>query len=588
MKPHSVLIVMPQFPPGADPVARYAWQLARLLRNRHDYRVAVAAPAGRGGRPGRYEGPAGIPVHLLGAPGSRPARHWGRHLRGIAEAEDVDLVDVHATARLLAAAARACRGGPALVWTCHDGAPTEAPRAPGRAGDDRRRAGFGRAAARAHEIVCLADSTAHLPGGLAATATAIGRPEDRSAMPGARSAELCDRTVEVFERAADPARRARTVAVVAPYYAPHIGGVEHYAHRVAHAVAADPGMRAAVITASTTSRRTSVALEDGVPVVRLGTWTSRYVNTPVNPLWPFQLRRWLRRLHVDVVHAHAPVPGLGELAVLASGKRPTVLTYHAGTMVKGDRLRDRLLGCYERYALPRVFDRARALVAVSPASLASGRPGAVEISPGVDVEQFTPGPKPSTRPPTIVYVGRLDRASPWKGIDVLLHAFALLAPQAPEATLRLIGGGDAAADHAALAEHLGITNRVEFTGPLTGPALVTEMRNAAVLVLPSLTAAESFGMVLVEAMACATPVIGSDAGGIPYVIQHDVTGLIVPRADPKALAAACTRVLHDGDLADRLGTTGRQHAEQRFAWPALTDRYLDLFRSLPLTTPTGA
>ncbi|MFI8106667.1 glycosyltransferase family 4 protein [Streptomyces sp. NPDC086023] len=395
-----------------------------------------------------------------------------------------------------------------------------------------------------------------------------------------------DRTVEVFERAADPGRRARTVAVVAPNFPPRRGGVEHYAHRVAQAVAADPGMRAAVITASTTSRRTSVALEDGVPVVRLGTWV-RHLNTPVNPLWPFQLRRWLRRLHVDVVHAHAPAPGLGDLGIVCSGPRPAVLTYHAGSMLQGHKDVDLLVHAYERYALPRVFDRADVLVASSPVSLASGRPGAVEISPGVDVEQFTPGPKPSTRPPTIVYVGRLDRASPWKGIDVLLHAFALLAPQAPEATLRLIGGGDAAADHAALAEHLGITDRVEFTGCVPGDVLRDAMRNAAVLVLPSLTAAESFGMVLVEAMACATPVIGSDAGGIPYVIQHDVTGLIVPRADPKALAAACTRVLHDGDLADRLGTTGRQHAEQRFAWPALTDRYLDLFRSLPLTTPTG-
>ncbi|MFF5939048.1 glycosyltransferase, partial [Streptomyces sp. NPDC012508] len=112
------------------------------------------------------------------------------------------------------------------------------------------------------------------------------------------------------------------------------------------------------------------------------------------------------------------------------------------------------------------------------------------------------------------------------------------------------------------------------------------MRNAAVLVLPSLTAAESFGMVLVEAMACATPVVGSDAGGIPYVIADKITGLIVPHGNPKALATACERVLRDGELADRLGAAGRQRAVERYAWPALTDRYLDLFRTLP-PTPTG-
>ncbi|MDT9692817.1 glycosyltransferase [Streptomyces sp. P9(2023)] len=581
MNPRSVLIVAPRFPPDDNgPATRHVWHLARLLNSRHDYRVVVAAASQRGTKPRRHERHDGMPVYRLAAPGTPPALRWGHDLRRIIETEQVDLVDAHASAPLLAAAAaRACRDLP-LVLTCHDSRPPRGPRIPAW------QTILAPAASQAREIVCVSDATAHLPGVLAARATAIGHRTFEDALGEPSWEDLCDRTVEVFDRAADPGRRARTVAIIAPYYAPHIGGVEHYAHRVAQAVAADPGMRAAVITASTTGWRTSVGVEDGVPVVRLGTWTSRYVNTPVSPLWPFQLRRWLRRLHVDVVHAHAPVPGLGELAVAVSGKRPAVMTYHAGTMVKGDRFRDRLLGCYERNALPRVFARTRALVAVSPASLASGRPGALEITPGVDVERFTPGPKASTRPRTILFVGRLDRASPWKGVDVLLRAFAVLAPELPEARLRLVGGGDAAADHAALAEHLGITDRVEFTGPLTGSPLIAEMRNAAVLVLPSLTAAESFGMVLVEAMACATPVVGSDAGGIPYVITDHVTGLIVPRSDPHALAAACTRVLRDGDLADRLGAAGRQRAVQRYAWPALTDRYLDLFRSLH-PTPTG-
>ncbi|MGW2206304.1 glycosyltransferase [Streptomyces sp. NPDC001774] len=583
MNSRSVLIVAPHLPPDdTGPMAQHVWRLARLLHSRHDHRVVVVAPSVRGTKGRRREGREGMTVYRLAAPGTPLALRWGNDLRRIVERERVDLVDVHVPAPLLAAAAARACGDLPLVLTCHTGRPARRPRVPVSRPVPApvSRPVPAPVASRAREIVCVSDSTADLPGVLAARATAIGRRTPDGAPGEPRWDELVDRTVAVFDRAADPGRRARTVAVVAPYYAPHIGGVELYAHHVAHAVAADPGMRAAVITASTTGRRTSVSVEDGVPVVRLGTWTSRYVNTPVNPLWPLQLRRWLRRLRVDVVHAHAPVPGLGELAVAVSGKRPAVMTYHAGTMVKGDRLRDRLLGCYERYALPRVFARTRALVAVSPASLASGRPGALEITPGVDVERFTPGPKASTRPRTLVYVGRLDRTSPWKGVDVLLRAFATLADELPEARLRLVGGGDAAADHAALAEDLGITDRVEFTGPLTGASLVAEMRNAAVLVLPSLTAAESFGMVLVEAMACATPVVGSDAGGIPYVITDEHTGLVVPRGDPQALAKACARVLNDGDLADRLGANGRRRAVEHYAWPALTDRYLDLFRSL--------
>ncbi|MFF4343624.1 glycosyltransferase family 4 protein [Kitasatospora sp. NPDC001540] len=372
---------------------------------------------------------------------------------------------------------------------------------------------------------------------------------------------------------------ARTVAVVAPYYPPRIGGVEHYASRVARAVAADPAFRAVVIT-SGAGLRTTVTEEDGVRVVRLGTWL-KLSNTPLSPLWPLQLRRWLRRTGAQVVNAHAPVPGLGDLAVLLAGRRPAVLTYHAGSMRKGgpgSGLADRLIGAYERHVLPRVFARARTLVAVSPVSLAEGRPHAVRITPGVDPERFTPGAPPSARPRTVLYVGRMDRSSAWKGVDVLLRAFAdLPADPGDPVRLRLVGGGDALPDHLALAADLGVADRVEATGELTGDRLVEAVRTAAVVVLPSRTEAESFGMALVEAMACGTPVVGSAVGGIPYLVEDGACGLLVPPGDPVALAAAVRRVLADGALADRLGAEGRRRAERDYAWPALTARYLELF-----------
>ena len=99
-------------------------------------------------------------------------------------------------------------------------------------------------------------------------------------------------------------------------------------------------------------------------------------------------------------------------------------------------------------------------------------------------------------------------------------------------------------------------------------------------VLPSRSAAESFGMALIEAMSCGTPVIGSDIGGIPYVITHDITGLLLPPGDAEALADACRLVLTDGVLADRLGDAGRRHVAERYAWAPLMERYLGIFRSL--------
>lgn len=371
----------------------------------------------------------------------------------------------------------------------------------------------------------------------------------------------------------------RTVAFVSAYYPPKIGGVENYVARVARAVAEEPDLEPVVIT-SQPGWRTSVGTEDGVRVIRLGAWL-RLSNSPISPLWPFQIRRWLRKTGAQIVNAHAPVPGMADTALSVAGKRRTVLTYHAGTMHKGDgsKRADWIIDRYEKHVLPRVLRSADVAVPVGPSSLAAARPDAILITPGVDLERFVPGPAPSQRPRDLVYVGRIDRTSAWKGIDVLLRAMTLLA-DLPDVRLRLIGSGDALPDYLRQAQELGIAERVEATGALRGDGLVDAIGQAAVMVLPSTTHAECAGTVLMEGMACGTPVVASDVGSLAYVVQDGEAGLIVPPGDAEALAAACRRLLEDRELADRMGKAGRARAENQFAWPLLAQKYIDLFREL--------
>lgn len=374
----------------------------------------------------------------------------------------------------------------------------------------------------------------------------------------------------------------RTVAFVTAYYPPKVGGVENYVARLAAAVAAQEDMDAVVLTTRASGLRTVAREQDGVFVVRLGAWL-RVSNTPLSPLWPLQVRRWLRRTGARIVNAHAPVPGLADVAMAVAGpRRRRVLTYHAGTMLKqgpGSGLANRLIAGYERRVLPWILRRADVAVPVGPSSLAARRPDAVLITPGVDVERFVPGPPASTRPRDLVYVGRLDRTSAWKGVDVLIRALAQLT-DLPRTRLRLIGEGDALPGYLELARGLGVAERVEAVGVLRGADLVEAMGRAAAMVLPSVSDAECAGTVLMEGMACATPVVASDVGSLAYVVGDGEAGLIVPPGDAAALAAACRRVLTDGALADRLGAAGRRRAEERFAWPLLTARYLEMFRSL--------
>jgi glycosyltransferase involved in cell wall biosynthesis len=346
--------------------------------------------------------------------------------------------------------------------------------------------------------------------------------------------------------------------------------VEQYAAWVARTLR-DAGHDVTVVTTGR-SRRATTETRDGIRVVRLGTWVT-LSNTPLNPLWWWQVRRLLTRLRVDVVNAHAPVPGLADLAAYTS-PAPVVLTYHAGSLVKGSHPGDPLLRAYERRVLPRVFARAAELVAVSPTALSHATGRAHLVPPGVDCARFSPPADAADRERRVLYVGRVERTSRWKGLPVLLQALVRLRDLAPGVRLEVVGDGDDVEPLQKVAAELGVADLVDWAGRVPHERLPSYYRRAGVTVLPSLTESESFGMALVEAMACGCPVVGSDVGGIPFVVRADVDGVLVAPGDPDALAEALATVLVDPALAARLGTAGREAAVARWDWRQQESRTL--------------
>ncbi len=364
------------------------------------------------------------------------------------------------------------------------------------------------------------------------------------------------------------------VALVTPRFPPEVGGMEEYAGWVARTLR-DAGQLDVTVITTGRSRRTTEESYDGIPVIRLGTWFT-VSNTPVNPLWVLQLRRLLKKLDIDVVNAHAPVPGLADLAAVTSPV-PVVLTYHAGSLVKGGHPVDRLLRAYEGHVLPRVFARCAELVAVSPVSVAHATGRAHLIPPGVDSRLFAPR-SGAVREPRVLYVGRVERTSRWKGLEVLVEALVRLRELVPDVRLEVVGAGDDVPHLQGLAERLRVGDLIEWTGQVDHHVLPHHYQRAAVTVLPSLTEAESFGMTLVEAMAGGCPVVGSDVGGIPFVVRDGVDGLLAQPGDPRTLADALAMVLTDPALAQRLGQAGREAAVSRWDWARQEDSTVELIR----------
>jgi glycosyltransferase involved in cell wall biosynthesis len=415
-----------------------------------------------------------------------------------------------------------------------------------------------------------------------ALASELGAAARERVVTGLSWKTQAERTAAEFEKARRlrRTRGRRTVAVVTPYYPPKIGGVENYARHEAQAVRDAPDLNVIVVASNHEGRRTVAEYVDDVPVIRLGAWF-KLSNTPVSPLWPFLLWRIFAQERVGLINAHSPVPFLADVAIAVARRIPVVMTYHSGRLAKGVPWIDLLLDFYERHVLVRAFRRADAIIAVSPASTAYGLRGTVIIPPGVDTSVFTPGPpaQEDAGHREIVYVGRLDRSSAWKGVDVLLDAFARVAPRLADARLVLVGSGNAERNHKERVAQLGLADRVTFRGALRDTDLVDAYRRAALVVLPSLTEAEAFGMTLLEAMSCGRPVVGSKVGGIPTLVTDGENGLLVSPGDSRALAEAIERVLQTPELATRLGENGRRHA-LAYDWSTQTSRTLDLFRTV--------
>jgi phosphatidyl-myo-inositol alpha-mannosyltransferase len=311
---------------------------------------------------------------------------------------------------------------------------------------------------------------------------------------------------------------------------------------------------------------------DGPPpdagVTPLGRSVPTAANGSVAPLAPdpsAQLRtiRALRDEDFDVLHLHEPMAPGPCLTALLTGGPPKVGTFHAA----GQSAPYRYLG----WGLKRIARRLDHRCAVSPDAVAlaeSGLGGTYELLfNAVEVERFAEGPVHPTTGPTIFFLGRHE---PRKGLDVLLAALADLPSD-----VRVWVGGDGPQTEELQARY-GHDRRIEWLGRISDDERSARMRGCTVYCSPSVRG-ESFGMVLLEAMASGCALVASDLDGHRNVASDGVDALLAPVGDAAALAKALRRVLDDQALRSELVAGGRRRADQ-LSMAHLAERYDQIYR----------
>jgi phosphatidylinositol alpha-mannosyltransferase len=356
------------------------------------------------------------------------------------------------------------------------------------------------------------------------------------------------------------------IGLVTPYVYPLPGGVnDHVGHLYESLRARGHDVR--ILTASHGLQRRSEG-----DVIRIGKGFSVPANgsmgtITISPRYRSQIRSVLDAERFDLLHFHEPFVPFLTLVALRESSSVNVATFHAyAGYAPGYQLGGRILG-------PVAASRLHGRIAVSAAARHFADrylPGDYKVIPnGVDLRRFAhavPLARWQDGRPNILFVGRLE---PRKGLLHLLKAFRMIRKAGADSRLLVVGSGplEREARRYVMTRRLG---GVEFLGRVSDQEKVQLFRTADVYVSPA-TGRESFGIVLLEAMAAGTSIVCSDIHGYKGVVRRDQEAVLVPPGDHRAIAEAVLRLLADPALRERMGASGLERA-QSFGWDRIAER----------------
>lgn len=353
------------------------------------------------------------------------------------------------------------------------------------------------------------------------------------------------------------------IAIVTATFPPYRGGTGHVAFYHARGLS-ERGHDVTVFTAQNGNGSETLEFEFRVEYLRR--WF-RMGNAPLTPALAWKIRGF------DIVHVHQPYIFGAELAQWCASRTntPVVVSYHNDLVAPGAK--GMAFNWYSRHVQERLLREATLIAATSDDYAQHSRLSEMlrlrkieVLANGVDCSKFVPGPGACPREipsgaPWAMFVGALDQAHFFKGLDVLLDAMVHL----PDWHLVVVGNGELRTRYEAHARQIGIASRVHWQGGTPDESLVGLYQAATVTVLPSVTQGEAFGLVLLESMACGTPVVASNLPGVRSVVPESsgLSRLVTP-GSVTLLARAIGQLGEQSTPNTRSAV--REWVKQNFSW----------------------
>jgi phosphatidylinositol alpha-mannosyltransferase len=366
------------------------------------------------------------------------------------------------------------------------------------------------------------------------------------------------------------------VGLVCPYSWDIPGGVQAHVRDLAEALM-ELGHEASVLTPAdedTPLPPYAVSAGRAVPV----RYNGSVARLQFGPVSAARARRWLREGRFDVLHLHEPSTLSLSLTVLMLARGPIVATWHSS--MTRSRTLSALSGVLQPF-LEKIGGRIAVSVAARRLLVEALGGDAVEIPNGVAVAHYA-GAEPLPgypQPGTVGFLGRYDE--PRKGMPVLLDGLARLAPARPELRLVVAGGGDAEELLSGLPRAL--VGRVDLLGQVSEADKARMLRSVDVYCAPNI-GGESFGIILLEAMAAGAPILASDLDPFRRVLDDGRAGTLFRTGDPAALATCLAGLLDDPGRRDRLAAVGTEVVAS-YDWPVVTRQIVAVYETVVAADP---
>lgn len=378
--------------------------------------------------------------------------------------------------------------------------------------------------------------------------------------------------------------------------------------RIAHIVSTFPPYRAGIGNAAYHLCWELSSLGEAITVFtpKKRGFTGLYESLPfrVQPLRPWLfygnagfVPQLLSRIKgFDLVHLHYPFFGGAEMVYLANRLWPLKIVIHYHMDVVGEGFMRRFFKLHTNHVMPRILDQAKRIIITSmDYALQSSicerlvrEPNKfVEIPLGVNTDMFKPRIRNRElmdryrlhNKKVVLFVGALDRAHYFKGVNYLIKAFQLVASN-DTYRLIIVGEGNMRKSYESLAVNFGLERKIIFTGGVSDDWLPLYYNLADAFVLSSIDSSEAFGIAALEAMASGVPVIASDLPGVRSVVRKDATGLLFKPRQVDVLARYIRYILDNPQIGNKFGVQARLVVTQHYTWKRIGERVRDLYSQI--------